>query len=142
MTKYVLDSSLAFKWVVPEPYTDKALLLRDDFKNGVIELLAPDFFTLEIAHALAKAERQKRINPTEGGTFWLDIMTTCPILHPATPLVPRAYEIASQARIGIYDCLYVVLAEQERCEFATADDKLIKNLQVQFPFIRHVSAFP
>jgi predicted nucleic acid-binding protein len=127
---------------VPELHTDKALLLRNDFVNGLIDLLAPDFFTIEIAHALTKAERQKRINPAEGGTLWLDIMTTCPLLQPATPLVPRAYEIASSARIGIYDCIYVALAEQEGCDLVTADDKLIRNLQPQFPFIKHLAALP
>jgi predicted nucleic acid-binding protein len=84
--KLVLDSSVGVKWVLIEALTDKAWLLRDDFRNGVIQLLAPDFFPLEVLHALTKAERQKRINPTEASTFWLDIMTTCPILRAALPL--------------------------------------------------------
>lgn len=48
--KYVIDSSVAFKWVVPEILSDKAQLLRDDFRNAVHELIAPDIFTSEIAH--------------------------------------------------------------------------------------------
>jgi predicted nucleic acid-binding protein len=142
MTTYVLDSSVAFKWVVPELHTDKALLLRDDFRNGVIQLLAPDFFPLELLHALTKAERQKRINPAEASTFWLDIMTTCPILSPSLPLAAHACAIATKARIGTYDCIYVALAEQEKCELVTADDRLVKNLQAQYPFIRPLASFP
>src|SRR5882724_1064202 len=134
--KLVLDSSVGVKWVMIEILTDKARLLRDDFRNGVIELLAPDFSPLEVLHALTKAERQKRINPTEASTFWLDIMTTCPVLSASLPLAARACAIATKARIGIYDCLYVALAEQEKCELATADDRLVKNLQGPFPFIR------
>lgn len=140
--KLVLDSSVGVKWVLIEALTDKARLLRDDFRNGVIQLLSPDFFPLEVLHALTKAERQKRINPTEASTFWLDIMTTCPVLSPSLPLASRACAIATKARIGIYDCLYVALAEQEKCELVTADDKLIKNLQAQFPFIRPLASFP
>jgi predicted nucleic acid-binding protein len=140
--KYVLDSSVAFKWAVPEIHTDKALLLRDDFRNGAIQLHSPDFFPLEVLHALTKAERQQRINPTEASTLWLDIMTTCPVLIPYLPLASRACAIATKARIAVYDCLYVALAEQEKCELATADDRLVNNLQVQFPFIRHLSTFP
>ncbi len=45
-------------------------------------------------------------------------------------------QISSAARIGVYDCLYVALAEREKCELVTADDKLIKNLQPSFPFRR------
>ena len=109
--KYVLDGSVAFKWAVPEIHTDKALLLRDDFRNGTIQLLSPDIFPLEVLHALTKAERQQRINLTEASTFWLDIMTTCPVLIPYLLLASRACAIATKARIAIYDCLYVALAE-------------------------------
>ena len=41
---YVLDSSVAFKWVVPEVDSDKALIIRDQYLAGAHELLAPDFF--------------------------------------------------------------------------------------------------
>ena len=41
------------------------------------------------------------------------------------PLLQRATAISSQARIGVYDCLYVALAEHENCELVTADGKLI-----------------
>ena len=40
--KRVIDSSVAFKWVVPEQDTDKALLMRDDYRNGILDLLAPN----------------------------------------------------------------------------------------------------
>ena len=50
--KYVIDCSVAFKWAVMEIYRPKAVLLRDDFRNGVHELLAPDHFPSEIGNAL------------------------------------------------------------------------------------------
>jgi predicted nucleic acid-binding protein len=40
--KYVLDSSVAFKWFIPESNTDKALRLLDDYQNGIHDLLSPD----------------------------------------------------------------------------------------------------
>ena len=40
------------KWVLTEPDSDKALRLRDDLRNSVHELLSPDIFTVEAAHAL------------------------------------------------------------------------------------------
>ncbi len=46
--KRVIDSSVAFKWVVPETSSGKALVLRDDFRNGSVELLAPDAFPIEV----------------------------------------------------------------------------------------------
>lgn len=140
--KRVLDSSAGFKWVVAEADTDKALRLRDDFRNGLVELLAPDVFPTEIGHGLTRAERQRRITPTEGATYLADLLKLLPQLHPSLALLPRAYEISSQMRVGIYDCLYVALAEREKCELITADDKLFKNLQPQFPFLVALSSLP
>ena len=138
--KYVLDSSVAFKWEVPETDSDKANLLRDDFRNAVHELLAPDFFPLELAHALTRAERQGRIGQAD--LFWADAMTTPPVLAASLPLATRAIAISSHMRIGVYDCLYIALAEREKCEFVTADDKLVNNVQKQFPFVRNLSTLP
>jgi predicted nucleic acid-binding protein len=140
--KYVLDSSVAFKWEVAEPLSDKANLLRDDYRNAIHELFAPDFFPLELAHALTRAERQGRIAVGEAKVFWSDAMTTVPVLYPSLPVATRAIDISSQLRIGVYDSLYVALAEQEKCELVTADDKLVNNVQKKFPFVRHLSSFP
>ena len=71
-----------------------------------------------------------------------DVKATCPKLVPYLPLIPRAYDIASQLGIGIYDCSHVVCAEEEKCELLTADDKLLKNAQPQFPFVRDLSTLP
>jgi hypothetical protein len=43
----VIDCSVAFKWVVAESETAKAIRRRDDFRNGTLELLAPDLFPTE-----------------------------------------------------------------------------------------------
>ena len=39
--KYVIDASLAFMWEVPEPLSAKAEQLRDNYRLGLDELLAP-----------------------------------------------------------------------------------------------------
>ena len=56
--KYVLDSNISLKWVLTEADSDKARQLRGEFQNQIHELLAPDVFPVEVAHGLAKAERQ------------------------------------------------------------------------------------
>jgi predicted nucleic acid-binding protein len=56
--KYIIDSNVALKWVLPEQGTDKAIQLRDDFRSAVHELLAPDIFPVEVLHALTRAERR------------------------------------------------------------------------------------
>src|SRR5262245_7950364 len=128
MSVLVFDSSAAMKWYLPEMYADKAKQIRDDYRKRAIDLIAPDILPIETLHALTKAERQKRITWGTAYPIWQSIMVDTPVLHPYIQLLDRAYEIASAARIGIYDCVYVALAERERCEFATADDRIIRNL--------------
>lgn len=139
---YVIDSSVALKWVLPEIDRPKAIVLRDGYRNAILDLIAPDVFPIEVAHALSRAERRKILNPPEGIQKLVDVLSTLATLHTYLPLLARAFEIASAARNGVYDCLYVALAEREKCEFITADDRLVKNLQGQFPFIIALSSLP
>jgi predicted nucleic acid-binding protein len=140
--KYVLDSSVGFKWGVAEILSDKACRLRDAFRQGIHELIAPDVFPIEIGHALTRAERQKRIAAPGGWALWLGIMASAPALSASIPLMPRAYAISSAMHVGIYDCLYVALSEREKCQLVTADDRMVKNLQPRFPQIVHLATMP
>jgi len=116
--------------------------LQDDFGNGIHELIAPDVFAIEIGHALTRAERQKRISVGYSKVLLADILRTAPRFYSSLPLLADACDISSKMRVGIYDCLYVVLAAQEGCEFITADDRLVKNLQAVYPFITPLTSLP
>ena len=43
-------------------------------------------------------------------------------------LLAKAVDMASQARIGVYDCLYVALARLEQCRVITADQRLLTRI--------------
>jgi predicted nucleic acid-binding protein len=136
--KYVLDASVALSWVMPRPLTSKALALRDDFCNHIHELIAPSTFGAEVASGLTKAERQKLIPVGDGVHLLADILRTSPLLHAYDPFLFRATEISSTVRSGLHDCLYIALAEREACDFVTVDDKLLKNVQKDLPFVIHL----
>src|SRR5262245_52099787 len=76
--KYVIDASVGFKWLVAEPDSDKAIRLRDDYNNGLHELLAPDHFPIEIGNILAICERTGRIGKDEAAAFFADLLQYCP----------------------------------------------------------------
>src|SRR5262249_45370507 len=128
-----------FRWVLKNPPTPRALQLRAEYQRGVHDLIAPSHFPDEIANALTKAERQKLIAVGEAQKLIQDVLTTPPALYAADSLLYRAVDISSQTRSAYYDCLYVALAEREGCEMVTVDDKLLTNLQSQFPFIRSLA---
>lgn len=129
--KYALDSSVALKWALPEPDTAKAVQLRGDHRSGIHELVAPDFFPIEVAHALTRAERQRRIPQGAGWGLWQKILSDCPAMVSSNPLMPRGFDLSSKMRIGVYDCLYVALAEREQCRVVTADQRLLNTFPAQ-----------
>ena len=142
--RYVVDCSVAVKWEITEPLSDKARRLRDAFRLGVHQLLAPDLFPTEVANALLVAERRGRILPGQSAVFLADVLTTCPAIHPCLPhLLSQAHAIAAAStNTSVYDALYVSLAQREGCELVTADDRLVRNLQPRFPFIVPLASLP
>jgi predicted nucleic acid-binding protein len=138
--KYVLDASVGLKWVIVEPDSDKAIRLRDEYRNAMHELLAPESFTIECAYALTKKQRQRLL--PDARALWDEIMMDAPVLAPVLPLMDRAFDISIAARHNFYDCLYVALAEREGSELVTADTKLIANLRAHFPFIISLATLP
>src|SRR5437773_1338152 len=96
--RWVLDSNIGVKWLLQEDQSDKARGLRDEFARGLHELVAPDIFAVECAHALMRAQRQGRVTPAEVHAFMADLLTTLPQVHPHQLLLPRAVEISVQVR--------------------------------------------
>jgi predicted nucleic acid-binding protein len=139
---YVLDASIGACWVLRNPLMSKAVRLRDEYQRQIHQLIAPAHFPLEVANGLTKAESQKIIPVGDASLLIRDILNTPPILYPIDPLFYRAVEISSQTRSAFYDCLYVALAERERCELVTADLQLVNNLQGQFPFVVSLASLP
>lgn len=140
--KYVLDSSVALKWVLPEPDSGRAIRLRDESNASIHDLLAPDIFIPEIANGLAMAERQGRIKTGEAVIFFHDILRNAPAIHATPSLLIRAMEISLSTRQAVYDGIYVALAEREGCEMVSADDQLVRTLLPLFPFLIRLAALP
>ena len=140
MIPAVLDASVALKWYLVEPLAEKALAFREASRSGQWDLMAPDVFLPEVAHALARSHRRGLI--FEPITPYGDLLSTPLRLFPTPPLIERALDIATKHRIGVYDCIYVALAEREGCRFITADDRLVGNLSVLFPFVVGLDSLP
>jgi predicted nucleic acid-binding protein len=140
----VIDTSTAFQWEVPEPDSSKAIRLRDDYRNGVHDLVSPDIFPAEGGNALIVAERNGRITSGQFAVRLAAILASCPHLHETRPLVARACliiaSVTSGFRLSFYDALYVALAEREGCELISGDDRLVRNMAPGYPFVRAISS--
>jgi predicted nucleic acid-binding protein len=144
--KYVIDASTAFKWEVPEPDSLKAIQLREDYRNGIHELISPDIFSAELGNALIVAERKGRIVTGQFAIRLTAVLASCPDLHATRPLIHRACNLIASIttgfRLSFYDALYVALAEREGCDLISGDGKLVRNLQTSYPFIKSIASLP
>src|SRR5207249_3456950 len=102
----------------------------------------PDICLGEVANVLTKSERARAIKVGQAAVLMADVMQTPPGLQPYLPMLMRALAISSQSRSAFFDCLYVSLGERETCEVITADQRVLNNLQAQFPFLRALSSMP
>ncbi len=128
MTGYVVDASVAVKWLVAESLSEESATLLD---SGVT-LLAPDLLFAEATSALAAKHRQGEMSPEQLAEA-VDLLRTAPV---ATPLSMRRLA-ASSARLAsdlghpVYDCFYLALAIHENYPVVTADarfhDKVRKH---------------
>ncbi len=90
--KYVLDASLAVRWVLRDLLQAKARQLRTAYQNKVHELLAPDIFIAEVAGALTKAERQEIIRVGHAALLHDEVMNDLPWRRRAA-LRPRLWPL-------------------------------------------------
>ena len=111
---FVLDASVAVKWVLFEADTDKAIALRADIQNQIHEVLAPDIWPIEIGNGLTRAERKGIVSLGDADHLLADVLSTPPQLHSSLLLLRRAVEISSAMRHGVYDCLYVARCQARR----------------------------
>jgi predicted nucleic acid-binding protein len=50
--------------------------------------------------------------------------------------------IAISAKQAVYGCIYLALAEAEKCELVTADHQFARGLRTSYPFITSLVALP
>ena len=124
----VLDASVAVKWFNVEPLREKALIIRDRYVNGEIELIAPDLLYYEVANAL-------RYNPRFGIEEVKSALKALEDLSIITydfegELREKAVELAYRFGITIYDAAYVALAVIRDASLYTANKEVVVKAQL------------
>jgi predicted nucleic acid-binding protein len=122
----VLDASVAVRWFVREPGSEKAaeLLTRN------IAWLAPRLMPIEVASALRRNVTARKLRAE------LAVQALEALLQNARSgalnlvedetLITGAFSLALAVNHRFPDCLYVTLAEREGASLATADHALAR----------------
>ena len=119
--KWVVDASVAAKWLAPEAESALAEALLDD------ELLAPDLIFPEVANILWKKQARGEMDAATANAAarWL---TQIPLqVTESIALMTDAVTLSARLQHPAYDCFYLMLARQSGCPLVTADKRLIER---------------
>jgi predicted nucleic acid-binding protein len=135
---FVLDCSVAAKWVLPEPDRAPAIELFERYAAGEVLLIAPDILLAEFASLVAKRSRRKQISAKQAHEAF-SLMTKCaPRLFDMRPRLFRALDLSLQFQMSLWDCVYLALALEHNCPVLTADLRLFRAGKGGHPSVRMV----
>jgi predicted nucleic acid-binding protein len=135
---FVLDCSVAAKWVLPEPGSALALGLFEQYASREVLLIAPDILLAEFASLVAKRNRRKQISAEQAHEAF-SLMTRCaPRLYDTRPRLSRALDLSLQRQLSLWDCVYLALALEHDCPVLTADLRLFRAGRGGHPSVRLV----
>ncbi|MFB2897176.1 type II toxin-antitoxin system VapC family toxin [Aerosakkonemataceae cyanobacterium BLCC-F50] len=141
MTEIVVDSSVAIKWFVPQPYSIKAREILDAYQNGSLVLLVPDLIYAEIGNIVWKLQRFQGISEADGQAILDSFQLIKFIVTPSASLLGDAYHLAVTHQRTVYDSLYVALSLRRQCQFVTADEKLVNAVSGTFPNVVSITTW-
>ena len=123
MNSFIIDASIAVKWVVEEEGTPEALTLLRRAK-----LVAPELLVAECANILWKKVQRDELSKAEA-LLAARLLEAAEIeLSPTLSLLEAATRIAIELDHPAYDCLYLALAIVRGCRFVTADERFVTKL--------------
>ena len=123
MTTFVIDASIAVKWVVEEDGTSEALTLRRRAK-----VTAPELLVAECANILWKKVQRDELSKDEALLAARLLQAAEIEFLPTRYLLEAATQIAIELNHAAYDCLYLALAAERDCRFVTADESFVRKL--------------
>jgi predicted nucleic acid-binding protein len=126
MREIVIDASVVVKWFIEENNSEKALLLRDSFIGGKVELYVPLLLYFEVLNALKYSQLFEPNELEEAGesleNYGFKVITI------KNEIRNHMINAAINYDLSIYDASYLGLSIGLEMMFCTADEKIIKKL--------------
>ena len=123
--EWVIDSSMALAWGLPDETSPKAEQFLGDLADDT--LWVPALWWYEIANALVVAQRRRRI--TEADRFsLLELYGKLPLhtdAHLTREILGRLQALAFEHELSAYDAAYLELAIRKAAALATLDQRLM-----------------
>ena len=142
MENVVMDSSVAIKWFVTEPYSTESRKILDGYKAGDINLLAPDLINAEVGNIIWKKHHVQDLSAEDAQEIIETFQSVTIEFTPSAVLMDEAYRLAIAHERTVYDMMYVALSKREKCRFVTADERLVNAIGEHFSDVVWIANWP
>lgn len=139
MPALVVDASLIFRLIVPNPQQHALRDQVDAWQQSGVDLVAPTLWLYELTSAIARAIHGGQVSEDEGRRL-VTLVHAFPIDLIAPDLALGLAALAWSRRLqraNAYDSAYLALAEALHAELWTADRRLANAAQQ--PWVRVVA---
>ncbi len=123
----VVDTSALIRLFVPDGSLPDGF---DEFLSGVERgrniAIAPELLVAEAANVINKKQKAGELIGNESARLLSDLLSLPIRLFPHRPVLLRAFELAREHNLTVYDTLYLALAEEHGAVIFSADNKLLK----------------
>ena len=137
-----VDASVGAKWVLEEPWTDKADALAAHAERTSSTLVAGPLFPMEVGNVIRQQMRRFMMPPSESEARFADFLAYPVVLLSVDQLHLEALRTCVAYTLPtMYDAYYVVLAQRHGCDFWTDDQRLLNTLNGRLPFVRWIGSF-
>lgn len=114
--------------------------MLDDYEQGRLSFVVPEFFFYEVASGIGKAVLRKEVMSYEAEATLDDLLTMEIEVHPLSK-VKDVYFLSQTYKRSIYDCIYIDLAQRLGLEFWTADEKLYHAIKDKLLFVKWIGDY-
>lgn len=138
-SRVCVDASLIVRTLVFGPFTEQATALLAQWRQEEADLIAPALFAFEVTATLRRLVYQKELTPEEGEEAFARFLRIKVRLSHRQSIFPLAWQLAKQFnRPRAYATAYLALAQLNRCDFWTADEKLYNAVHPHLPWVKWV----
>ena len=139
--EFVVDASVAVKWILKEEGQSQALRLQEMYQDEELDLVAPYLLISEVGNVLWRRVRRGEMTDSSAHRCFDQLLRDCPILLDSPAVQASSLHLALAHDRTVYDCIYLAWALEERCDLITADEKFFKVVRPAFPCVRLLSDF-
>ncbi|HSS48841.1 MAG TPA: type II toxin-antitoxin system VapC family toxin [Thermoanaerobaculia bacterium] len=137
MVKRVLDTSVVVKWFFAEEGSDRAEIFLRELEEEVASAIVPISLYYEFCNVLW-VKRRKGLDEAAASAIWQELIRLPLEVVDGIGLLPQALAFSFRHEVSPYDAAFVVLAQEQECDFITADDVLWLKLRGAHRWVRRL----